>query len=265
MLSNVFLKSLRDQRKSLLFWGIGVGVLMLLTLLFYPSFSDMPELSDIFEDSDVLARVFAGGFTDLTSPEGYLNSQLFVLALPILFLIFAIAQGSGAIAGEEERGTLDLLLSNPLTRSRVALETFAAMIVAILVLALAVWLGMAIGAIAVDMDISFGRMAEATLSAALLGMAFGTLALAIGCVRGKRGLSIGVTSTFGVAAYFVNALAPMVEALEPFSKLSPFYYYISSDPLTNGLNFAHTAVLIGLVIVLLAVALITVERRDLGV
>ena len=34
MLRNVFLKSLRDQRRSLMFWGIGVAALSLLTILF---------------------------------------------------------------------------------------------------------------------------------------------------------------------------------------------------------------------------------------
>ena len=56
-----------------------------------------------------------------------------------------------------------------------------------------------------------------------------------------------------------------MDALEPLSKLSPFYYYIDGDPITNGLNFMHAAVLMGLTGVLLAVALITFERRDLAV
>ena len=42
MLRNVFLKSLRDQRRSLMFWGIGVAVLSLVTILFYPAVKDAP-------------------------------------------------------------------------------------------------------------------------------------------------------------------------------------------------------------------------------
>ena len=266
MLRNLFLKTLRDQRKSLMWWGIGMAALAVITILFYPSFRDTSEFDEIYEQMpEALVRAFAGGVSDFTSPEGFLNSQVFALIVPLLFLVFAIARGSGAIAGEEERGTLDLLLSNPLTRRRIVVEKYAAIIVAISVLALVLWLGAAIGALAVDMDISLGRMAEATLSAALLGMAFGALALTLGCATGKRGLSIGVASALGVAVYFLNALAPLVEALEPLSKLSPFYYYIDADPLTNGLNLLHAAVLIGLAVVLLTGALITFERRDLAV
>ncbi len=52
MLRNVFLKSLWDQRRSLIWWGIGFAALTLITVLFYPSFSDMPEFNDLLGDED---------------------------------------------------------------------------------------------------------------------------------------------------------------------------------------------------------------------
>ena len=96
-------------------------------------------------------------------------------------------------------------------------------------------------------------------------MTFGAWALALGSITGKCGLSIGVASVLGFAAYFLNALAPLVKSLEPLTKLSPFYYYIGANPLTNGLNIVHVGVLIGLTVLGLAVALVTFEHRDLGV
>ena len=61
MLRNVFLKSLRDQRKSLIFWGLGIAALTLVTILFYPAVKDAPEFSELFDEAETLARVFAGG------------------------------------------------------------------------------------------------------------------------------------------------------------------------------------------------------------
>ena len=265
MLRNVFLKSLRDQRISLIFWGIGVAALSLVTILFYPAVKDAPEFSKLFEESEALTRLFAGGFTDLTSPEGYLNSQLYSLLVPILLLIFAIGQGSGAIAGEEEKGTLDILLSNPTTRLQVLMQKFAAMVVATSVLAFVLWLSVVIGGAIVDMDLSLWRTAQATLSGMLLGVLFGALALMLGSASGKRGLSTGVASALALGTYFIYAFAPLVQGLEPVEKVFPFYYYIGADPLTNGLNLAHAGVLIGITAALLAVAIVTFERRDLAV
>jgi ABC-2 type transport system permease protein len=237
----------------------------MVTMLFYPSLRDSPAFDEMAAElPEALMRAFAGDIADFTSPEGFLNSQLFVLIVPLLFMVLAVARGSGAIAGEEERGTLDLLLSSPVRRWRVLIEKFAAMVVAIGGVGLALWLGMAVGARIVDMEISVWRIGEATLSAGLLGMSFGAVALAVGSATGKRGLSMGATSALGVAAYFVNALAPLAEGIEGLQKLSPFYYYIGGSPLVNGLNLAHAGVLVALTAVAVAVALVTFQRRDLA-
>jgi len=201
MLHNVFLKTLWDQRWSLPWWTIGLVALAVITLLFYPFVRDTPLLDELTEwMPEVLLRAFV---------------------VPLVLLAYAIVEGTGAIAGEEERGTLDLLLSNPLTRRRVVVEKFAALMGTTLVLAMALWLGMAIGVAIVEMEISLGRVAKANLSARFLGMTFGAC-LALGSITGKRGLSIGVASVLGFAAYFLNALAPLVKSLEPLTKLSPF-------------------------------------------
>ena len=264
MLTNVFLKTLRDQRRSLVWWALALVAVTLLNVLFYPSIADAPELNELLGDEDSIARAFSGDFSDLTSPEGFLNSQVYFLLLPILLIVFAVASGSGAIAGEEERGTLDILFSHPLQRWSVLLQKFGALLVTILGLCAVLWLTIVLGTLVVDMDIGAGRVAEATLSAALLGALFGTLALAIGSVTGKRGASMGITGMVAVLAYLLNALRPVSDALEPARFVTPFYYYIGADPLSNGLDLVHAGMLVMLTAVLAAVSVVAFERRDIG-
>ena len=265
MLNSVLLKTLRDQRRTFLWWSAGLSAVNALIIILYPSVEDVSELDAIMESMpEALARLFMGDVVNLTSPEGYLNSQLFILVLPLLFLVFTIGRGSGAIAGEEERGTLDLLLSLPVRRSQVVLEKFVAMVAATMALGLVSWLSMAAAALAVGMEIDFVRLGEVTLSCTLLGLAFGAMALALGCAKGSRGLCLGVTSALAIAAYFLNALAPIAESLEPAQKLSPFYLYIGADPLTSGLNLVHAGVLTGLTTAFLAIGVVLFGRRDLA-
>ena len=54
MLNNVFLKTFRDNRKSFLFWAIGTSALIILTVLFFPQVSDIPELSEIFDKESAI-------------------------------------------------------------------------------------------------------------------------------------------------------------------------------------------------------------------
>ncbi len=265
MLSNVLLKTVRDQRRSFMWWSVGIVLVNFITVLFYPSLSAATEFNEILGDDNSLMRAFVGDIADLTSPEGFLNSQLFFLLVPLLFIVFTAAQSTSAIAGEEEKGTLDILLSHPVPRWRVVAEKFAAMFATLFALALLAWLAIAAGALVVDMEISYARMLAVTVSAALLGLAFGSLGLALGSATGNRGLSIGVTGALAVTAYLLNALAPLVETLEPLQRVSPFYLYIGADPLSNGLDPVHAATLAALSAVLLATAALTFERRDIAV
>ena len=267
MLNSILLKTLRDKRRAMLFWGIGLVAMAVLIMMLLPNISAGAEAIEGYLEilPEEMMAVFGGDIADIATPEGFLNAELFFMTTPILFLVFAIGFGAGAIAGEEEQGTLDLLLANPLSRRRVVLEKFGALSIGIIVLAIVYWVGLAVGLALVDESINLLNIAAVCFSAALLGMTFGTLSLAIGCARGKRNLAMAGAGGLAVVTYFLNALAPVVDFLEPFRGVSPFYYYIGGDPLNNGLNLGHAAVLVGLTVVFLALALITFERRDLAI
>ena len=266
MFRNIVLKTLFDRRRSLLFWCIGLILLGAILLAFFPVIRDAPFISEYIEAfPEEFLALFAGEVTDYTSPEGYLNGELFFLMYPLLLLVFAIGFGSGAVASEEERGTLDLLLSNPLQRWRVVLEKYLAMLIFGLILVFVFWATIAIGGAIIDMGLNLLRLASICFSGFLLAMAFGSVALAIGCARGKVGVAIGVGGALGVYAYMLNALAPLIDWLEPFQVASPFYYYIDANPLKYGLDPVHASVLIGISIVFLAIAIVAFERRDLSV
>ena len=115
------------------------------------------------------------------------------------------------------------------------------------------------------MGLNLLRLAAVCFSGFLLAVAFGAVALAVGCARGKRGLGMGVAGALGVYSYMLNALAPLIDWLEPFQVASPFYYYIDANPLSNGLDPVHAAALIGLTALFLGIAIVTFERRDLAV
>ncbi|HET9498370.1 MAG TPA: ABC transporter permease subunit [Candidatus Limnocylindria bacterium] len=264
MLRTITTKTLRDGRRALLWWALGLSGLTILTVATYPAVRDMPGMEELLEGlpDAILALI---GESDLLSPEGYLNSQLFGAIVPLLFLFFGVAAGAGAIAGEEENRTLDLLLANPVSRTRVALEKALAMVIGLVLLGAILWIATYLPGLAVDMDLDPMNLVAVVVSACLFGFFMGGFALMVGGSSGSRGLAIGLGAALGVAAYLVNSLAPLVEGLDWLQRLSPFYYYYEADPLRNGLDPVHAAVLGvgGLLFVLVAV--IGFRRRDVGV
>lgn len=265
MLRSIFLKTLRDERRSFLWWSLGLTAFVLISVLTYPSVRDAPDLTEFVEQLPESMKALLGGNLDLASPEGYLNARLFNLLAPLLFLIFAVSMASSAVAGEEERGTLDLLLAYPVSRSSLVLQKFAGIAVSIICLGGALWLAIWVGAALVDMEVHAGRLTAATVSLTLLTLFFAVLALTVGCLTGRRSLSLGIAAAAAIGAYLLNSLAPLADWLEPFRILSPFYYYIDADPLRHALNLAHAAVLAIGSLILLTVAVPGFQRRDIAV
>ncbi len=130
MLRNAFLKTLRDARRAIAWWSLGLVAMTALMVAVYPSVRDNPELNKMVDDYPDAFKAFfgLGENVDYTSAVGYLNSELFSFMVPLLLLIAAIGAGARATAGEEERGTLDLLLANPISRRRLVLDKLAALL-----------------------------------------------------------------------------------------------------------------------------------------
>ena len=263
MTGTVLLKSLRDMRRSVVWWSLGLVGLVAMMVAVYPTVRDNEELNELVESYPEALKAFIafGGVVDYLSPAGYLGSELFSFMIPLLFLVAAIGNGAGTIAGEEERGTLELLLSAPVTRTRVAAEKLAALLVELGVLGLVLWLALWIGARAVDMEIAASNLGAATL-AALVALVFGTIAFLLGAATGRRTLAIGVAAAAAVAAFLVNSLAALVDALEPIQKASPFYHYAASDPLRGGVDVGRMSLLAAIAVVAAGVGIVLLGRRD---
>jgi len=262
---SVLLKTLRDSRRALAWWSLGLCGLVSMIVAVFPSVRGNAGLNKLVQDYPEALKAFIafGGSVDYTSAAGYLGSELFSFMVPLLLLVAAIGAGARAIAGEEEQGTLDLLLANPISRRRLVLEKLGALVVEVAFLGVVLWIALAIGTRLAGMEIGWANLAAASLDAALLALVFGVLALLVGSAVSRRGLALAVSAAAAVAAYLVNALAAIVGALEPVQKLSPFYHYVAGDPLRHGLAFDHTAVL-ALVAAALAVATpLAFGRRDL--
>jgi ABC-2 type transport system permease protein len=266
MLGSVLSKTVRDQRRSLVWWGLGLVATAAMYAAFYPSIVDnAATLTEYIESlPEAFRQAFLGADADFVSPGGYLNTELFGFFGPLLMLIFAIGAGARATAGEEERGSLDLLLSTPVSRRHVIVDKALATAIGGVLLSAVLWLAIVVLGPPFDLTPGLGNVAAAVTMQLLLALAFGMLALAIGAWSGRRSLAIGVASGLAAATYVVDVLAPSVEAIAWLQKLSPFYYYDHNVPVKNGLEVVDAGVLLSIAVVAFAVALIGFERRDLA-
>jgi len=258
-------RGLRDRRRGLIGWALGIAAYVVLQTSFYPSVQDSQLQRAIARYPKELKAFFGGAQSfDFSTGSGYLDVELFSLVVPALLVIAAIAFGAAALAGEQERGTLELLLANPLTRRRVALEKTLGLGVTLTLLAIVVFVVLAVMNPIVDLQLGLADLGAACLGAALVGFGFGALAMVIGAGSGSRAVAIGVPAALFVASYLMVGLAGLVTWLEPFRVFSPLHHATGTHPLANGLPAGNFAILAAWCATTVIATVIVFERRDLA-
>ncbi|MGC4791283.1 ABC transporter permease subunit [Micromonospora sp. DT178] len=264
LLRDPFTKALHDARRSLVGWTVAIVAVGAMYASFWPTMQT-PEMTKALEAyPEGLLEAF--NYSDLTSAAGYLGSAVYGLLVPLLVAVFAIAAGARAVAGDEEAGTLDLVLAHPVGRARLALLRFAA--VAVGIVAIAVLLGLALVGLSgpAEFDgIGAGGFAAMTLHLALFGMAFAALAFAVGAATGRRAAALGAGAGVAVLGYLANSVFPQVEGLVWARELSPFHWYLGGSPLVDGVQPVGALLLLGATGLLVAVGTAAFTRRDLAV
>lgn len=263
MLTNVFLKTLRDQRRAFVGWSIGLVVLVLLESALWPTVRNMGNLGDFVANyPEAMKELFR--LDQFGTGTGFLNGELYSLMLPILFLVYGIGRGARSIAGEEEAGTLEVLLTTGVSPVSLVLHRAAALAVGVAGLGVVLFLAVVVSSPAFGLDIPSGEAAAGSLAMVLLGIEFGLLALAVSAVTGRHVIATAVAAAAAVAAYVLYAAGGLVDGIRPWRGISPFDQTLAAGPLGGGVppNFAWP---VAAAVVFVAVSLPVFDRRDITV
>ncbi len=262
-LHSVFAKTVYDRRHGLLWWSLGIGLLTLAVLSAWPSIRD--EYQRLVQNyPEALLAFFGIEKSGVGTAGGYLQAELFGFMLPLMLIAYMIAGGSAATAGEQEAGSLELLLAQPVSRTRVLLEKYVALCATLALITVAFGVVLVGCSHVFDLGIAVHRLAAATFSAYMLGLLFGAVALLAGCMTGHRALAAGIAAASAIAAYLLTSLAALVEGLRRFRPVSPFWWYSGNDPLRHGLEPLHVALLAGVTLACVGGAVLAFGRRDIG-
>lgn len=260
----IALRTLRAERRSLVLWCVGLAAFAVLMASFYPTVRDQAEkFQELLEAYPPAMQALVGGdMASFGSPAGYLRVEVFGAMAPLLFLIFAIGRGAAAVAGEEERGTMEMLLGHPVRRRDVVLQQALALAASTAILSGVLFAALLVGVVAFGMDIAVVRLAGGVLMLALLAFAFGAVALAVGAATGRRAAAVAAGAGGAAASYLLVGLAEIADWLDPWRVVSPWHYYLGGDPLLAGPDPVHVLVLAGLAAGAVAAGAWAFERRD---
>jgi ABC-2 type transport system permease protein len=259
MLTSVFTKAARD---AFLWTTAAIAILLVMAAVAMPVYAQFGQAYlGLVEDMPAWLRVVYG--EGLGSVAGLVGMAMFTLVGPLVLLVYAIGMGTQAAVGEEEDGTLALLLANPVSRTRILVSKAVVALLGVVLIVAALWLVIDLLARLVGIDMAGQDTLAASVHAAALALAFGALALAISAWTGSSLLGLGAAGILAVLSYVVNTWLPMVPDLADLARFSPWQLYSGAHALQRGPDLVLLALALAIAGVLFASAIVGLRRRDL--
>ena len=259
-------QALRATRRTLAIWAASFAGLIALYAVIWPSVRGNTSWRNLFDTLPPTYRALftASGTIDLSTAGGYLGVELMGFMGPALIAVYAITAGSAAIAGEEDRGGLEVTLSAPVSRVQLFGQRFTALLTGIAALMLTTAAALWIFSAVLGMGLGLGAIASAAAALGIFGLFGGAVAIAVGAATGRPAAARGVAALVAVASYLINALAQVTSALRPARPLSPYYLVLGNEPLAHGLRLVGAVSVLAAVAAIAAAGGILFTRRDLS-
>ena len=254
------LHTTRLQARGVLIWGVALGLYSAALVASFTTFSGSAEQMNQLLEAYPKGMLEAFGITDLADVENYMNSQVFLLA-PLALAFFPILAAAGTIAGAEERGTIDVMLGNPIPRWQLVVGSFASIALSLLGILAVMGALTQITAALMDVDLAPKSTAAAVLNMWPLCLLFGAVAMLCSSVFHRRAIAIAIPAFLLFAMYLLNTLGRVSEDLEGFQPASAFYYHGSA--IEDGIDWTNFAGLTLAALVLVLLAALAFRRRDI--
>jgi ABC-2 type transport system permease protein len=234
----IFFEALRQTRRQMLYWGIGLGLIGFLVVTMVPDVEGLKQMAAFLESMPpiILRAVGVGNdLTFFTTPDGFVATGFFGKSL-LLLAAYPIVMGLRVTVNEEDSGTIDMLLSLPVPRWRVILEKFLAyamtLVVIVALLFVSLWAGTVVSGVKLNME----RVALTTLNilpSMLLILAF---TLFIGALIGRKRLAVGIVTAFVIGSFMLDIVGAVGKGsfAEQLRALSFFSYYDSTGVMQSG-------------------------------
>lgn len=265
-MKTIFWRILKDRQTIfLVYLLINVGLLLMYIGLF-PSFRDqsvaMEQMIKSYPES--FLKAFNFDIASFNSVEGFLSTEQFSFMWPLLLILMTVGFSGTAFAGEIEQGTVEILLSQPISRLKIFFSRYLAGLASLVVFTI-VSIYSAVPLIRIfNIGYQFNNFTTMAVLAFLFGLAVYSIGMFLSAIFSDKGKVFFITGGILVLMYILNIVASIRESLTDLKYASFFYYFNPTKALVhNEIDHWSYLVFIGLAVILTIAGAIWFSRRDI--
>jgi ABC-2 type transport system permease protein len=264
---NIFLKEMKSHIKSLIFWSIGIFLMVVSGMFKYESLSSSGQpMNEMLAGmpKSMLAVLGIGEF-DISTASGYYG--LLFIYLLLMATIHAAMLGATIIAKEERDKTTEFLFVKPVSRSRIITAKLLAAFSNILILNLVT----SVSSLALVRKYSNGEVVTGDIAITMAGMfilqmLFMVIGTSLAAFKKKSKTAASLATGVLLLTYVISVAIDQNENMEGLKYLTPFKYFEAKNVM-NGGGFEVVFVLLSasLIAALTAATFVFYKKRDLNV
>ena len=264
----IFWRTVKDRRISLVAYLVAAVVFMWLYVALFPSMQAQSEAFAVAFESIPDAFLTAFGIEDLnmTTIESFLSVEHFSMVWPIMAILLLLAIAGRGFAGQVEQGTVEILLSCPVSRIQIFLAKYLAGVFSLLVFTVVSVFSVVPFTALHNVEYVIVNFVSVAAISLLFGWAILSISVLFSVVFSERSRVYMATGGILLVMYVLNVVAALKEELADLRLMSFFHYYNYNDALIrNQLNLDGVLVFVAAALVCTIVAAWWFTRRDIAV
>lgn len=265
---NIYLKELKSHRKSLIYWSIGIFLMVASGMAKYAAYSSSGQsINDLIAGLPKSLKVVMGfSALDLSKISGYYG--MFFIYLLLMATIHAAMLGATIIAKEERDKTSEFLFAKPVSRNTVITAKLLAAFTNIVVFNLVSYVSLIIliGKYNKNGEAVNGDIAITMEGMFILQVLFMVIGSALAAVKEKPKKAASLATGILLLTYMLSIAIDLNEHMEGLKYLTPFKYFEAKNIMFGG-GLAGIFVVLSIVLIaaLLMVTYVFYKKRDLNV
>lgn len=264
MTTSVFIKTIYDKRWFIVGWMVGFAALAALMVVFYPAMHQDGSLDQLVKTMPPAFQGLVGDLSNLQQFSTYLASQLFDIRITIIGSVMVIILSLSLTVTEEESGQSRTLLSLPISRTKLFIQKWFAMVAVITSTVVACAASIYVMQITINESIDHGVLWRLIAMTWLLLVTLGTIVFSLAIGTGSRAIATGLGILIVAGSFILTTFSAGVDWLREYEMASLFYYFPAVDIAKTGATWEDVVILSGITLFALILSWLNFRRRDIG-
>jgi ABC-2 type transport system permease protein len=245
---------------------------LILTLLFsgmaalyagmFPAFEEM--MVEMGESGALDPFAFIPGYEDMASYVGFLNIEMYQIFWVLILGIIIGFLAASSIAKEIESKTIDILMSNPVSRKQIIIEKFLGLLPMVLIINFVAMLTIMMITVAIGEELNFWYLTLTHIISLPYFFSIVAIGLFISTLFDEKMKASVVMMAVVVAMFIFDSIAEMIPDYEALGLISLKHYFQPYNALKLGeINLTANLVLILVTVIALIAAVFYFDWKDI--